>query len=114
MSNIVAILLDNLQKIDMSVYEFSKRVGIPKGRIYQWIRGNGSPKAEDVKLIEAFLGKEIDQPNMTTLTGKPNFQVKQVADEKDKIIKEQRETIIALQADIKRLEQVVDKLLQKR
>ena len=43
MSNIVAILLDNLQKIDMSVYEFSKRVGIPKGRIYQWIRGNGSP-----------------------------------------------------------------------
>ena len=33
MSNIVAILLDNLQKIDMSVYEFSKRVGIPKGRI---------------------------------------------------------------------------------
>lgn len=40
-----------------------------------------------MKLIEAFLGKEIDQPNMTTLTGKPNFQVKQVADEKDKIIR---------------------------
>lgn len=51
MSNIVAILLDNLQKIDMSVYEFSKRVGIPKGRIYQWIRGNGIPKAEDVPVL---------------------------------------------------------------
>ncbi len=43
MSNIVAILLDNLQKIDMSVYEFSKRVGIPKGRIYQWIRVEDVP-----------------------------------------------------------------------
>lgn len=28
MSNIVAILLDNLQKIDMSVYEFSKQITI--------------------------------------------------------------------------------------
>ena len=51
MSNIVAILLDNLQKIDMSVYEFSKRVGIPKGRIYQWIRGNGSQTVEDVPVL---------------------------------------------------------------
>lgn len=51
MSNIVAILLDNLQKIDMSVYEFSKRVGILKGRIYQWIRGNGSQKVEDVPVL---------------------------------------------------------------
>ena len=51
MSNIAAILLDNLQKIDMSVYEFSKRLGIPKGRIYQWTRGNGSPKVEDVPVL---------------------------------------------------------------
>lgn len=37
-----------------------------------------------------------------------------VADEKDKIIQQQRDRILQLEADVKRLEQMIDKLLENR
>lgn len=44
MANYTEILFEKLQQAGLSVYQFSKDTGIPKGRIYQWRRGNGNPK----------------------------------------------------------------------
>lgn len=115
MSKAVAILLDNLQRLDMSVYEFAKRTGIPKGRIYQWIKGNGSPKVQDVKIIEQFIGQEIDQEDMTTVTGKAPYQVKPATQSQhDEIIKKQQDEINRLKERIATLQELIDKFMQNR
>lgn len=35
MSNTVDVLLKNLKRMDVSIYEFAKKTGIPKSRVYQ-------------------------------------------------------------------------------
>ena len=64
MANYTEILFEKLQQAGLSVYQFSKDTGIPKGRIYQWRRGNGNPKAEDSEIIDAYLEQKLT-PNNT-------------------------------------------------
>lgn len=57
---LVEILSNKLAEKNISVYKFSKDIGIPKERIYKWQQGKGFPKSEDVELITTWLKEQND------------------------------------------------------
>lgn len=61
LSNTSRQLFEYLEKNNISIYKFSKESGIPKGRIYQWQRGNGNPKGDDIKIIDKYLVKDVSR-----------------------------------------------------
>lgn len=55
MSNIRHVLLEKLLEKDLSVYQLSKNLKIPKSRIYSWTQGRAEPKGDDtLKLVQFF------------------------------------------------------------
>jgi hypothetical protein len=57
LSSIREILFKELEKRSISVYQFSKETGIPKGRIYKWKDGEGSPKEKDIAIIRQWMAE---------------------------------------------------------
>ena len=55
MSKIVDVLLEEIKKRGYTIARFSKETGVPDERLYQWKRGNGSPKSEDFEKIQIWL-----------------------------------------------------------
>lgn len=83
-------------------------LGMPR-TTYAYKEETGSFDEEEKKKIAKFL--KID---MTTISWKPSFQSKQVADDKDKVIQSQKEEILTLKAEVKLLKEMIEKLLQNR
>ena len=55
MTKIVDVLLDEIKSRGYTIARFSREVGIPSERVYQWKRENGSPKSEDFEKIQNWL-----------------------------------------------------------
>lgn len=57
--NLVEKIKEKLEKENLSVPKMAEMVGIPKDRIYKWLQEKGSPKGEDEKIINTWLGVEL-------------------------------------------------------
>lgn len=59
------ILIDRLRvRLDerhIGVPDFERETGIPKDRVYKWLKNNAKPKADDVKTIERWLSNEVEK-----------------------------------------------------
>ena len=90
-----------------------------KRSTYAYWERNVTPKGDVLSKIAKVLEVPIDvllsgtDEDMTTITGKFPYQVRG-ADEKDKMIQQQQEQIIRLEAEVKSLKEMIDKLLQNR
>lgn len=54
----LAILLETIEKMGISVTEISNTLDIPANRIYQWKTNRGNPKAEDSQKIQKWLEQQ--------------------------------------------------------
>lgn len=70
MSNIKHVLLEKLIEKDLSVYSLSKKINIPKSRIYAWTQGRAEPKGEDtLKIVQFFKLVQIPETAETLKNG---------------------------------------------
>ena len=59
MSEIVAGLLDILEKKGISIASFSKQSGVNAERVHSWKAGRGNPKTEDSVLIQKWIDNHV-------------------------------------------------------
>lgn len=58
MVNIIEELLKEIEARGLNIARFSAETGIPADRVYQWTRGRGKPKGEDLVKIQAWMHPE--------------------------------------------------------
>jgi len=78
MDTILKKLFNELDKRDVTIYDFAKQTGIPKERIYKWKQGAGIPKLKDSEIIKAWLSEEVttNQVKDDSSEYHPNYQKK--------------------------------------
>lgn len=69
---LVVRLFDEIKKRNISVPEFSRQTKIPKDRVYKWDQQGTSPKAEDEKIINAWIiGENVEKVPHETIPDVP-------------------------------------------
>ena len=63
MTQIHEELFNELAKMGITIYEFARRTGIPKERVYKWRDRGSSIKPADVEKIKAFLSDNSVLPS---------------------------------------------------
>jgi hypothetical protein len=72
-NQLVVRLFTVLKKNGISVPKFSLETGIKKDRVYKWMQEGTSPKADDEKIIRAWLAKIEKAPRGTLAQQQADF-----------------------------------------